>query len=142
MSELRLQSEIAREFSVLFPSKRGQLFHISNERNNQKQAFQARAIGIFPGVADLIYFEKEHSVDCIGTIVVAIEIKEPGSRHKREHIEQQIEWAKTLEQNGGVWRLVRTVKEAICCTQLDFQGLTIQEVEIMLKTSNLKSILF
>ena len=147
MSEIRLQSEIARKFSELFPFKRGQLFHVSNERNNAMQAMQARAIGIFPGVADFLYFVKtDNPIGSfnrnISTTIVAIEVKEPGTRHKREHIEQQLEWARILENQGGTWRLVRSVKEAICCTELDFQGLTIQEVEIMLKNVDTKTILF
>lgn len=134
MSEIRLQSEIARKYSELFPLKRGQLFHVSNERNNALQAMQARAIGIFPGVADFIYLDFK--------LIVGIEIKEPGTRHKREHIEQQLEWARILESQGGVWRLARTVKEAICCTELDFQGLTIKEVEQMLENVKTKTIQF
>ncbi len=143
MSEIRLQSEIARKFSELFPIKRGQLFHVSNERNNVMQAMQARAIGIFPGVADFLYFQSLYSnPNAGGTNLIAIEVKEPGTRHKREHIEQQLEWARILESQGGTWRLVRSVKEAICCTELNFQGLTIQEVEIMLKNVDTKTILF
>lgn len=148
MSEIRLQSEIARKFSELFPLKRGQLFHVSNERNNAMQAMQARAIGIFPGVADFLYFQKKPGFEVNGVDVkssiylIAIEVKEPGTRHKREHIEQQLEWARILKNQGGTWRLVRSVEEAICCTELNFQGLTIQEVEIMLKNVDTKTIKF
>lgn len=134
MSEIRLQSDIARKYSELFPLKRGQLFHVSNERNNALQAMQARSIGIFPGVSDFIYFEMN--------LFLGMEVKEPGTRHKREHIEQQVAWGRTLESQGGVWRLVRTVKEAISCINLDFQGLTIEEVETMLKNVKTKTILF
>lgn len=134
MSEIRLQSDIARKYSELFPLKRGQLFHVSNERNNALQAMQARSIGIFPGVSDFIYFEMN--------LFLGMEVKEPGTRHKREHIEQQVEWGRTLESQGGVWRLVRTVEEAISCIELDFQGLTIKEVETMLKNVKTKTILF
>lgn len=134
MSEIKLQSDIARKFSELFPLKRGQLFHVSNERNNKIQAFQARAIGIFPGVSDFIYFEL--------IALVGIEIKEPGSTHKREHIEQQIEWAEILEAQGGVWRLCTNVEDAISCTELNFKGLTIADVKELLKTQKTKTIKF
>lgn len=143
MSEIKLQSDIAREFSVRYPNKRGQLFHVSNERNNPIQAMQARSIGIFPGVADFLFFDGFDRGIFRGLIrLVAIEVKEPGTRHKREHIEQQLEWARILESQGGTWRLVRSVKEAICCTEMNFQGLTIQEVEIMLKNTENKTIQF
>ena len=59
MSEIKLQSDIAREISVRYPNLRGQFFHVSNERKSQNQAFQARSIGIFPGVSDFICIKKE-----------------------------------------------------------------------------------
>lgn len=142
MSEIKLQSDIAREFSVRYPNKRGQLFHVSNERNNPVQAMQARSIGIFPGVADFLYFEKSFHTDHPSVFMVGLEVKEPGTRHKREHIEQQLEWGRILERQGGIWRLVRTVEEAISCTELDLKGLTIQEVEKMLENTKTKTIQF
>lgn len=138
MSEIKLQSDIARKHSELFPLKRGQLFHVSNERNNKVQVFQARAIGIFPGVSDFIFFEKV----AYNIFVVGIEIKEPGSRHDREHIEQQIEWAEILEAQGGTWRLCTNVEDAISCTELNFKGLTIADVKELLKTQKTKTIKF
>lgn len=145
MSEIRLQSDITRRFSELFPLKRGQLFHVSNERNNQIQVFQARAIGVFPGVCDFLFIDKTPEIKgylTSSTILVGIEVKEPGSYHKREHIEQQIEWAEILEANGGTWRLCRSVEEAISCTQLNFKGLTIENVKELLKSTKNKNIRF
>lgn len=142
MSEIKLQSDIAREFSVRYPNKRGQFFHVSNERNNKIQAFQAKSIGVFPGVADFLYFEKSQFTDFNSSFIVAIEVKEPGSRHEVEQIERQIEWAEILESQGGIWRLCRSVDEAISCTQMDFKGLTIADVKEMLKSIKTKSIKF
>lgn len=141
MSEIKLQSDIARKFSELYPLKRGQLFHVSNERNNQIQVFQARAIGIFPGVCDFLFIEKIPE-RITGTILIGIEIKEPGSYHKREHIEQQLEWAEILEANGGLWRLCRSTEEAISCTELLLKGLTIEDVKELLKSTKNKNIRF
>lgn len=144
MGETRLQSKMAQKYSELFPNKRGQLFHVSNERNNKLQAIQARSIGIFPGVSDFIYFEPNFLRENVifGTIMVGIEVKESGTRHSRDHIEQQLEWARILESQGGTWRLVRTVEELISCTQLDFKGLTIKDVEKMLENVKTKTIKF
>jgi hypothetical protein len=139
MSEIKLQSDIVREFSRLYPQKRGQLFHVSNERNNKIQAFQARAIGIFTGVCDFLFME---GFGMAGIELIGIEIKEPGSYHKREHIEQQVKWAKTLVNCGGYWRLCRSVEEAISCTEFNLKGLTIQDVEKMLSEQKTKSIKF
>jgi hypothetical protein len=149
MSEDKLLSDSVRLFSERCPEKRGQLFHVSNERNNQKQVWVAKAKGIFGGVADLLYFESKywniegvHSAKLTGSYIVGIELKVPGSYHDRQHIINQIEWAEILERQGGVWRLCRTAEEAFSCTQLDFKGLTIEEVKKMLTEQKTKSIKF
>lgn len=144
MSEVKIQSDITRKFSELYPLKRGQLFHVSNERNNKIQAFQARSIGIFPGVSDFIYFDKfhprENGTPCV--LIVGIEVKEPGSRHEVDKVERQVDWGEILESQGGVWRLCRTTEEAISCTELNFKGLTTKEVREMLKSVKTKTIKF
>lgn len=134
MSEEKLQSEIAVEFSQRFPKKKGQLFHVSNERNHKIQAFKARAIGIYPGVADFIFISKKFNV--------ATELKAPGSYHKREKIEQQVEWGKVWEREGNIWRLCITKKEALSCYKGKFKGLTIEQVENKLKSTKNKTIRF
>lgn len=134
MREEKLQSDIAVTFSQRYPEKFGQLFHVSNERNHKIQAFKARAIGIIPGVADFIYFSKKFNV--------ATELKTPESRHKVVSIKQQLKWAKVWEKQGNVWRLCRTVDEAISCYNGDFKGLTRQEVKKMIKEVKTKTIKF
>jgi hypothetical protein len=143
MSEKRLQSDIVRKFSELYPLKRGQLFHVSNERNNKLQAFQAKANGIFNGVSDLIYFELNGlDVSDSATFLIGIEVKEFGSRHERDRIVSQVEWGKILELQGGIWRLCRSVDEAISCVNLDFKGLSISDVEKLLTEQKTKTIKF
>lgn len=139
MSEQRLQSDIVRKFSELYPNRKGQLFHVSNERNNSKQAFIAQSIGIVPGVSDLIYFEYRLGIELKG-----IELKELNSRHKVDHVKVQLSWAKTLEECGGEWSLCRTVDEAINFIKGEQnQGLTIEEVEKMIsENGNKKTIKF
>lgn len=134
MKEEKLQSDIARKFSELYPDKNGQLFHVSNERNNKIQAFKARAIGIIPGVADFIFFSKKFNV--------ATELKTPGSRHLVAGLLKQLQWAKVWEQQGNVWRLCTNVEDAICCYNGDFKGLTRQEIKKTLKTVKTKTIKF
>ncbi len=134
MTEEKLQSDIAIAFSQRYPNKRGQLFHVSNERNNKVQAFKARAIGIVPGVADFVFFSREFNV--------ATELKTPESRHLVNHIIQQVNWGKTWEKQGNIWRLCRTVDEAISCYEGNFKGLTIQQVEEMLSKVETKTIKF
>ena len=143
MSENQLQSETVVKFSQRFPSKRGQLFHVANERNHALQAIQSKSLGIFPGVSDLIYFEKFHPRQngSAAPMVVGIELKVLGSRHKRAKIETQLAWGEILTAMGGEWRICTDSEDAISCTQLDFKGLTIQDVKTMLseqKTSTIK----
>jgi len=132
--EEKLQSDIAIRFSQLYPEKSGQLFHVSNERNNQIQAFKARAIGIIPGVADFLFFSKDFNI--------ATELKLPGSRHEVSRIKKQIEWAEVWIREGNVWRLCSTVEEAISCYEGDFKGKTVKEVKKMIKNVKTKTIKF
>jgi len=124
-SEDQLQSSIVRKFSELYPERRGQLFHVSNERNHALQAMQARSKGVFPGVADLIYFE-------LGPLyrmkTLAIELKTPESSHKVNTVEQQVEWGEIFEKNGGTWRLCDNIDDAIYCINGFYKGLTTEDV--------------
>lgn len=139
MNENQLQSAIVRKFSELHPEKRGQLFHVPNERNHALQAIQARSKGIFPGVSDLIYIENNADSGMIH--VVGIELKVKGSRHKFESIEQQMEWGVILELAGGSWRLCTSVDEAISCTEGNLKGLTTEEVkEILVENKHKKTV--
>lgn len=134
MREDVLMMDIARTFSERYPKKRGQLFHVSNERNNPTQAFRARAIGIVPGVADFIFFSKKFDV--------ATEIKVPGSRHQKAKVRQQARWGELWEKKGKIWRLCTTVEQAIACYNGDFQGYTVEEVYDLLSWTNTKTIKF
>lgn len=129
MSENQLIFEIVRRQSELFPLKRGQFFHIANERNNRLQAIKARSMGIFPGVADFFYFCQED-----GQLkMLALELKAPGTWHQKNHIQIQLEWAEIFEREGGTWRLIRSVEEAISCLELNYKGLTIEDVRYMME---------
>lgn len=143
MTESQLQSGIVRKFSELYPNKRGHLFHVPNQRNNQVQAFQAKSLGIYAGVADLIYIDILYGND---TLILGLELKSPGTRHKVEHIEQQLDWGKTLEACGGCWRICRTVDEAIAFISGDYENdvaLSIRDIEKMIKENgNKKTIQF
>lgn len=133
-SEEQLQSGVAIKFSQLHPEKSGQLFHVSNERNNKIQAFKARSIGIIPGVADMLFFSSKFNV--------ATELKTPGSRHEVSRILKQIQWAEVWEREGNIWRLCTTIEEAISCYNGDFKGKTIKEVKKLIKNIKTKTIKF
>ena len=141
MSEIKLQSDIAREISVRYPNLRGQFFHVSNERKSQNQAFQARSIGIFPGVSDFILFywsEEEYRIKLLG-----IEVKEPNSFHKKEHIQQQYEWGCILEDCGGRYFVVRSVLDCIQLIEENYSGvLCLQDIKQMIDNCKGKNIKF
>ena len=134
MTETQLQSAIAIKFSQKYPNKIGQLFHVPNERNHKIQAFQARSIGIIPGVADFIYIDKRFNV--------ATELKIEGSRHEVARIRKQINWGRVWEAQGNTWRLCKTVKEAMSCYKGKFKGMTLNEVEKLLDSVKTKTIKF
>lgn len=136
MNEKQLSSLIVREITNIQPEKRKQLFHIANERNSKEQAFEAKAIGIISGVSDFLYFERD-------TPLIGMEIKVPGSFHKVDHIISQIEWGEVLEQQGGVWRLITTVNDAVgLIVHKNFKaGLTTSQMrELIAKNGNKKTI--
>lgn len=135
MSEEKLQSDIVREFSELYPEKRGQLFHVPNERITASQKLKAKSIGVFSGVSDLIY---------IGCNVKALELKVKGSYHKVNHILQQLEWGQHLETLGHDFKFILSVEDAInFINEKHNQGLTTEQVREMLKNNgNKKTIRF
>ena len=146
MTETQLQSQIVRKFSELFyPQKRGQLFHVANERNNEKQAFIAKAIGIFAGVSDFIYIEKFHPKEngTESTFFLGIEIKVPGTYHKKDHVSQQVEWGRVLENCGGKWVIAMSEEAAIESINKNYTNcLNLEQVAKMITESKNKSIRF
>ena len=134
-----LQKDIAVAHSQRYPLKYGQLFHISNERANIKQAFIARAIGIVSGVADFLFIDKRFQV--------ATELKVSGNRYKVSSVKKQIWWGKVWEKQGtkkkpNVWRLCTTVEQALSCYEGEFKGMTIEEAEAFVNSVKTASIKF
>lgn len=134
MNEKQLQNKIVVAFSQKYPNKAGQLIHLPNERNHSLQAFQAKALGIYPGAADMIFFSKKFNV--------ATELKAPGYRHKVSQIKKQIAWGRTWEKQGNTWRLCMTVKDAMSCYKGKFKGMTLDEVESKIKGVKTQTIKF
>ena len=140
MTEDQLSCQIVKAVRNKHPETRGRFFHISNERNNKTQAYVAKAIGIFPGVADFIYlYEFTGGHGFIG--FTALEVKVPNSRHEVSHIEQQVEWGELVESLGGNWRLITSEEEAVNCVEGNLKGFTTQEVRKLLQGYKLKTII-
>lgn len=125
---------MVRAVSVLQPKKRGQLFHVSNERNSKEQAFKAQAIGIVPGVSDFIYFES-------GIPIMGLEVKVSKSRHLVSHLQSQVNWGRILEREGGNWRLITDVEQMTSCVVYKIlKGYTLDEVQLWIDNAKGKTI--
>ena len=146
MNEIQLQSEIVRKFSELFyPKERGQLFHVSNERNSKNQAFQAKSIGVFAGVSDFLYMKKFHPREngSESTFLLGIEVKAPNTYHSKDHLMQQIEWGKILENCGGKWVLVTSVEAAMESINGNYSNcLNLEQVSNLIKNCKNKNLKF
>lgn len=102
-SEKKIQAEIVRAFSEKYPKKNGLMWHTRNVSFSAKDGMTQKALGMVPGVADLIIYENG--------ILKAFEVKAPGSKHSKDHILQQIEWGEKIINQGGKYYFVRSVEE-------------------------------
>ncbi len=134
MSEEKLQSDIVRKFSELYPEKRGQLFHVPNERITASQKLKAKSIGVFSGVSDMLFADTG--------VLNCLELKAPGSYHKVLHVQQQVDWGRTMESIGNRWRIITTTADALDFMNGHDFGLTVDEVQEMLNKTTNKTIRF
>jgi hypothetical protein len=58
MSESKLQSEMVISFSQQRPDEKGLLWATGNRTLSQRDGQKQKAMGLFAGVSDLIYFKK------------------------------------------------------------------------------------
>lgn len=103
MNEKQLQSKIVIDFSHKMPELRGCLWATANRTFSIKDGQTQMAMGMIPGVSDLILFYKKR--------MVALEVKVIGKIHKKEHIERQLEWGKKIEANGGRYFIITSVAD-------------------------------
>lgn len=135
MAEIKLQHQIVLKFKNDHPDLGDHLFHVQNEQKTKIGQWTAKAIGIVKGVPDLLF---------LGPKFKGLEIKEAGSYHDKQHIQNQVNFGRKMIDNGHEWFLVRSVDEAMNFL-LDLEGpkgLTIEEVQKMIDQSKNKSIKF
>src|SRR6056297_1637998 len=107
MTEQQLQHSIVMWFSQQYPQYRGLLFEINNDTQAMKQAMKRRAMGMIAGASDLGLINPWNGQ------FIGIELKAPGSRHKLDHIKQQVEWGQKLIDAGGIYLMsseIETIK--------------------------------
>jgi hypothetical protein len=100
MKESKLQSEMVIDFSQLRPHERGQLWSTANRSLSLKDGQKQKAMGMFPGVSDLIYYSG---------VLNGIEVKAPGSKHSRNHIQSQYDWGCMVESLGGTYHIATSL---------------------------------
>lgn len=61
-----------------------------------------RALGMLPGASDLMFF--------LNGRFVAIEIKLPGSKHDKAHVERQLRFGENVKINGGEYYIIKSVE--------------------------------
>lgn len=103
MNEKQLQAKIVIEFSQKMPELRGCLWATANRTLSIKDGQTQMAMGMIPGVSDLILFYRGK--------FIALEIKVVGKIHKKGHIERQLEWGKQIEANGGRYFIITSVAD-------------------------------
>ncbi len=97
MTEQQLQHKLIMWFSQQYPQHRGLLFEINNDTEALKQAMKRRAMGMIAGASDLGFIDPNNGH------FIGIELKAPESRHKLQHIKQQIEWGQKIIDAGGMY---------------------------------------
>ena len=98
--ELALQQLCFVWFNNQYPELRKTMWHVQNEGKRSKyEQMIIKSIGIVSGVADLNWFYQGQ--------FYGIELKEPGN----DQTEDQIEWQTVIEEQGGIYVLIRSLDE-------------------------------
>jgi hypothetical protein len=103
-SENQLQAEIFQHHWNNYPHERGLLFHVNNKARNAIEGNRFKAMGVVPGVSDLIYLRK-----CGKPLF--IELKLPGCTQS----DIQIEWQAKVEAAGYEYRIATSLEEFLFC---------------------------
>ena len=101
-NEKQLQAKIVMDFNQKRPEERRMLWSTRNTTFSAKDGMTQRAIGMVRGVSDLLYFSNAS--------LIGIELKLPGTKHKVSHILEQYKWGLDLEENGGEYYIVTSLK--------------------------------
>ena len=102
VTELQLQAQIFQYHWNNYPKQRGLLFHVNNKARNSIEGNKFKAIGVIPGVSDLVYLKP-------GGKPLFIELKiESGSQSTIQKT-----WQQTVENNGYQYIIIRSLEEFI-----------------------------
>lgn len=112
-TEEQLQSSIVHAFNDRYPEDRGRLFAtFQNPVPAQYGLWVAK--GMIEGVSDLLFSDYSKRL-------IAIEVKHPDKKHKREHIIRQAQWIIKSAYSGGFcvsvemfWGMIAGKSNGIC----------------------------
>lgn len=103
--EDRLQTACVRWFDYQHASLSWALFHVPNGgRRNPKEAARFKAMGVRPGVPDLLLLLPRG-----GNAYLAIELK----AGKNTQTQAQKDYQRRMNANGGVYVIVRSIEDFI-----------------------------
>ena len=98
VTEIKLQSDIFQWHWNTHPDQRGQLFHVNQKSRNAIEGNHMKAIGVMPGVSDLIFIRKGK--------VLFIELKtDTGQQRPIQKVFQQV-----VEANGHQYIIIRSLE--------------------------------
>jgi hypothetical protein len=99
MTEEQLHTDCVRWFWNTYPSQRGMLFHVDNNSYNSVIGARKKALGVVPGVSDLILVLRRR--------VLFIELKIPGGKQS----DAQIEFDYAVGNRGHEYVLAYSLQE-------------------------------
>jgi len=101
MTESKLQSLMVVEFSQKRPNEKGLLWSTRNTTLSVRDGQKQKAMGMVAGVSDLIHYKV--------SILNCMEVKLPGAKHNKEHIQSQYDWGKKIEVQGGKYYIITSL---------------------------------
>jgi len=96
-SEAAFQQECVIWFHNTYPSLRGLLFHVRNNSSNKREGAYWKALGVMPGVSDLIFL--------YGCKAHLIELKTPTGSQSDE----QIAWEQKVYEQGVDYYVINSI---------------------------------
>jgi hypothetical protein len=99
--EDQLQINCVNAYGFIHSKEVKNLWSTRNFTVNEFDGANQKRMGMLAGVADLIYFNQHF---------VAVELKAPNTRHKKDHIQSQYDWGKSMVDCGGLYYIATTVE--------------------------------
>lgn len=135
MTESKLQHELIMWFSAKWPDEQNRLFMIQNNTYSASHGKNMKSLGMKRGAPDLMLIGKD--------MVAGIELKSPGSKHKKAHILEQLDFGQSMIDMGHQYIIssnIKTIKLFIekIMTDKKLESHMIMRLELKLLQNNLE----